>query len=129
MLQASANEAGKLAAQYGPVAMDKAKTVMTEQVPKGLSKVSEFTSYTDTYMDSSLILVRKAAKWAAENPKKATYAVVGTTAAVAIVAPRVVAVPVLGAVGFGAEGVVAGKSSSLLLGVPDATCHTDRHPW
>ncbi|KAI0103218.1 hypothetical protein GGR51DRAFT_561902 [Nemania sp. FL0031] len=49
---------------------------------------------------------KKATNWAAENPGKA--AALGT-GAVLVAAPMMVAAPVLGVAGFGANGIVAGS--------------------
>lgn len=49
--------------------------------------------------------VEHAAEWAATNPKQATVAGAG---AACVVAPMLVMAPVLGLVGFGANGIVGG---------------------
>ncbi|KAI8629726.1 hypothetical protein F5Y19DRAFT_475178 [Xylariaceae sp. FL1651] len=52
---------------------------------------------------------RKTTEWATANPRMALT--VGAGAAL-VVAPMAIAAPVLGAVGFGAQGVVAGSTAA-----------------
>ncbi|KAI9854029.1 MAG: hypothetical protein M1813_001578 [Trichoglossum hirsutum] len=95
LLQAGANEVGRLASSYGSVAIDTAKKLAKDDVPKGISA---------------------AATWSAQNPMLAGCAIAGATGIAIVAAPATISAPLLSTVGCSAGGVKAGTLAAAAQG-------------
>ncbi|KAK3311814.1 hypothetical protein B0H66DRAFT_609057 [Apodospora peruviana] len=58
------------------------------------------------------LVISKTAEWVAKNPGAAACVAVGVGGLAVVASPALVTAPVLGAVGFGSNGVIAGSAAA-----------------